>query len=136
MPNFPNPPVKVKTQGEANTALAASLPEVVRPTRRTHLKAVYVTYSANVSVDVTVTLNAGVGAAYDVRLATMSLVANRWGVYLPEVSIPLVPGDTIDVAAPAGGAGITATVQILLSEDLPTQDGEGGYQIEPQMGAR
>lgn len=130
MPIFPVQPERVKGLGLANAALTVSTPGPVSAERRTVLKAVYVSYSANVGVSVTVTINSGAGAAFDVRLATIVLAANRWGVYVPTVPIPLAVGDTIDVAAPAGGAGITATAQILLDHEYPAQDGEGGYQVE------
>lgn len=131
MPIFPVQPERVSRQGLANTALTVSTPEPVSAERRTVLRAVYVSYSANVNQSATVTLNSGAGAAFDVRLATIDLVAQRWGVYIPDVPIPLAVGDTVDVAAPAGGAGITATAQILLDHEYPAPDGEGGYQVDP-----
>jgi len=130
MPIFPVQPERVSSLGLANTALALATPVPVAADRSTVLKAVYVSYSANVSVDVTVTLNSGAGAAYDVRLATITLAAQRWAVYVPDIDVPMALGDTIDVAAPAGGVGITATAQILLDHEYPVQDGEGGYQYE------
>lgn len=76
------------------------------------LELVTVAYSANVGLDVTVTLSAGAGAAYDVVLSKPTIAAGRYAVYLPEKRIPLADGDAIDVLAPAGGAGITSGVQI------------------------
>lgn len=120
--------------GTANTALTVSSEPVPRAERKT-LSAVYIVYSANVSLDATVTLNSALGSDWDVILGTLTFTAERYGVYLPERPIPLSTGDVIDVLSPAGGASITATAVILFNNDTPLQDGEGGYQIEPSMGA-
>lgn len=75
---------------------------------------VYVTvkYSSSVTKDVTVTLNSGAGSAYDTLLATMELASNQHGVFIPDERVDILPDDTIDVVAPAGGAGITSAVTI------------------------
>ncbi len=134
MPIFPTLPERVKGQGLANAALTVSTPEPVSSDRRTILKAVFVTYSAVVTANVTVTLNSGAGAAFDVRLATITLTAERWGWFIPPVPIPLSVGDTIDVAVPAGGTSITATAQLVLDHEYPLQDGEGGFQADFSRG--
>lgn len=133
---FSNKIERVKGQSNANTVLNLTLPEDIKPTQRTVLKAVFVSYSSNVTVNALVTLDSGVGTAYDIRLATIVLTANRWGVYIPEVPIPLVQGDKIAVVAPAGGATITATVQIILDHETPMPEGVGEYITESTMGAR
>lgn len=129
MPIFPRQPERTRHVGAANTALTVSSPPVTRD-KRTWLSAIYVTYSANATVSVTVTLNSGVASDYDVRLATLTLVANRYGVFLPEREEPLAVGDVIDVVAPAGGAGITAAVEIKLEHEYPVPDTRGGYEAE------
>ncbi len=121
MPAFREPIARTRAISGANAAQTVSSPPVTRE-RRTTLSAVYVAYTANVSVTVTVTLNSGVAAGYDTRLASIDLVANRWGWFVPVRPFPLADGDVIDVAAPAGGAGITAAVQILLDHEYPPED--------------
>lgn len=129
MPIFPRQPERIRRIGGANAAVTVSSPPVTRD-KRTWLSAVYITYSANVSVSATVTLNSGVVAAFDLRLATLTFVANRYGVFLPERMEPLAVGDVIDVLAPAGGAGITAAVEIKLEHEYPVPDIRGGYEAE------
>jgi hypothetical protein len=69
------------------------------------------------ATDITVTLNAGAGSDYDTLLASIELITGqRYAVYIPEVPIPLMVDDTIDVAVPAGGAAITSAAQILIRE--------------------
>ena len=93
--------------GAANTALTASLTG-----RRRRLLAVTVKYSgAPTQAGVTVTLNNGAGAAYDAVLSTGSANAQTT-IFLPNLPIPLLADDAIDVLAPAGGVGITAAVAI------------------------
>ncbi len=81
------------------------------------LRAVFVNYSGNATQDVTVTLNSGIGAAYDTLLATLSLVAEQDGFYLPEKPIPIMHDDQIDVTAPAGGGALTSQVIIITELD-------------------
>lgn len=75
---------------------------------------VTVKYSSAVTEDVTVTLNSGAGSAYDTLLATMELANNQHGVFIPDEMVDILPDDTIDVVAPAGGAGITSAVTIYM----------------------
>lgn len=121
--------------GIANIAFTHSTDEVLDGDVKT-LIAVYIAYSANVTQNVTVTINSALGSAWDILLNTMALSTNRYGVYIPDKDVPLYPGDTIDVLMPAGGSSITGTVQVMFANKVSVQDGEGGYQIEPQMGAR
>ncbi len=120
--------------GIANTATTISSRSVRSYERRT-LSAVYVAYSANASVNVTVTINSGLGSDFDVVVSTLVLSTSRYGVYLPERPMPLAVGDTIDVLLPAGGASVTATAQLLFEVEQDV-DEERGYAAEPQMGAR
>ena len=81
-----------------------------------------VAYSAGIAanLDITIDLNAGAGAGYDARLATIQLVAGqRWGVYIPDVPVPLQSDDVVDAVAAAGGAGVTSGVQIYIREVTP-----------------
>ena len=102
------PVESTKGESAADTAQTVSSPA----RGRRDLKVVTVAYSASVSVDVLVTLNAGAGDAYDTILGRIELSSERYGVYLPEAPIPMADGDAIDVLAPAGGGGITSTVEI------------------------
>lgn len=97
----------VGTSG-ANAAQTVSSPT----TGRRVLKYVLVAYTANVGLDVTVTLNSGEDAAYDTLLSTLTFAAGRYGVYIPDHDFPLGDGDAIDVLAPAGGAAITSSITI------------------------
>lgn len=121
--------------GAANTAVTISS-KAVKSYERRVLSAVYIAYSANASVDVTVTINSGLDANFDILVATLSLVADRYGVYLPERPLPVAVGDVIDVLLPAGGASITATAQILFEVSEEVSDEQRGYETEQRMGAR
>jgi len=131
MPIFPVQPVRIPRISLPNTALTVST-EPVPLDRKRKLVAVYVSYSAVLvnAASITVTLNSGAGSDFDIRLATIDLIiGQRWGAYIPPVPIPLTLDDTIDVLAPAGGGALTAGVAILYDDELPVQDGEGGYQV-------
>ena len=67
--------------------------------------------AAPTQAGVTVTLNSGVGAAYDAELNAGSANAQTT-VYAPTGRIIIAPDDVLDVLAPAGGAGITSTIAI------------------------
>ena len=130
MPTFPELEPRTKAIGGANVAFTlSSLPVTLE--KRTRLVAVYITYSAAVSVSATVTLNSGIGSDYDVTLATLVFTAERYGVYLSERPIPISEGDVIDVLAPAGGASVTAAIEIKFEHDYP-EELEKGYQVEFQ----
>lgn len=102
---------RIREVGAANTALTLSSPPI-RDNKLKQLTHVFVAYSANVSLDVTITLNSGLLPAHDVTLSTLTFSANRFGVYIPDVPIPLDDGDVVDVLAPAGGGSITAAIEI------------------------
>ena len=73
---------------------------------------VTVKYSAPVTQNATVTLNSGMGAAWDTVWATIALVAAKDGVYTPDGKMTIADDDVIDVVAPAGGPGITSAIAI------------------------
>lgn len=77
-----------------------------------HILYVTVKYSAVVTVNVTITLNSGAGAAWDTILQTIVLTAAQDGVWIPDADIEIGDDDVIDVLAPAGGVGITAAIAI------------------------
>lgn len=73
---------------------------------------VVVAYSASpTQAGTTVVLNSGAGAAFDATMNTGTANA-RYNVYIPDGEVIIVDGDAVDVTAPAGGAGITASVSI------------------------
>jgi hypothetical protein len=79
-------------------------------TRR--LTSVVVKYSAApTQAGVTITHNQGIGAGFDALLTTGSADALTT-VYIPDGDYWVPANDSIDVAAPAGGAGITAAVVV------------------------
>jgi hypothetical protein len=82
------------------------------PAQHRMLVGVFVTYSGSVAKAVTVTLNSGLGAAYDVLLNTITTVAGQ-GQYIPAGPIEVFADDVVDVAAAAGGGGITSQVIIV-----------------------
>jgi len=67
--------------------------------------------AAPTQAGVTATFNAALGAAFDTVLNTGTANAQAT-VYQPTLPITLRATDAIDVAAPAGGAGITSSVMI------------------------
>lgn len=100
----------------ANAAQTVSSPARSRRV----LKMVTVAYSAVIAagLNVTVTLNAGAGAGYDTRLATIDMLAgDRWALFVPDIPIPLADGDSVDVVCPAGGAAVTSGCQIYTEPD-------------------
>jgi len=77
-----------------------------------HLQMVTVKYSASVTQNVTITLNAGAGAAWDTLLQTIALAAATDGLWIPDEEILLLSDDELDVLAPAGGGAVTSAVSI------------------------
>jgi len=73
---------------------------------------VTVKWSAAVTQNVTCTLNAGAGVAYDTLMQTIAFVNETDGVWFPDSDVIIKNDDQLDVVAPAGGAGITSAVQI------------------------
>lgn len=105
--------VRSNEAGTANTLLTASTIRGV-PFK---LLRVAVHYSGAVTqAGVTVTVNSGLGSNYDHVIHTGSADVQDT-VYNPTEPDVLGPGDEIDVAAPAGGAGDVAYV-VIMTEDL------------------
>jgi hypothetical protein len=74
---------------------------------------VTVTYSSSTTQNITVTLNSGAGAAYNVVFNTIAISSGTQGVYIPSTPIPFNADDTITVAAPAL-ASQTSSIAIYL----------------------
>ncbi len=70
-------------------------------------------YSANVTQNVTVIRNSQRGVDYDTVRETLILTAERDGFFAPSEELKLLDGDALDIRAPAGGAGITSTIEIV-----------------------
>lgn len=99
--------------GVINTALTAKTRAVAQ--EKAKLVAVFATYDVAMSGNVVVTLESGAGDNFDTILATIVLVAQRYGVYLPDGGpLELAEGDIVKVVADAGGATSTASVLIHL----------------------
>jgi len=82
------------------------------PAQHRTLVGVFAVYSGAVAVAVTVTLNSGLGAAYDVLLNTITTAAGQ-GQYIPTGPVEIFDDDVIDVAAAKGGQGVTSQVIIV-----------------------
>lgn len=100
-------------QGTANIILAAVMPALISPSKKP-FRIFFVTckYSAApTQTGVTIDLDSGVDAAYDTLLATG--VANAQNtVYFPDGDLKIADDDGVNVTAPAGGVGITASIAI------------------------
>jgi hypothetical protein len=100
--------------GAANTLLTATTNGASGGKFR--LVLVTVAYSAApTQAGVTTTLDSGAGAGFDATLNTGTANA-RYTVYQPSDHMHLGTGDSIVVAAPAGGAAITASVAIYVEK--------------------
>lgn len=64
---------------------------------------------------VTVTIDSGLGAAYDTLLATGTANATTT-VYAPDGDIWLMPGDAVLVTSPSGGGALTAAITVVVEE--------------------
>lgn len=64
---------------------------------------------------VLVTIDSGLGAAYDTLLATGSANATTT-VYAPDADIWLLPGDALVVTTPSGGGALTAAISVVVEE--------------------
>lgn len=64
----------------------------------------------------TVTIDSGNGAAYDVALTNAS-DNTRYFIYLPTKDIPLLPGDAIVVATPSGGGSVKSSVSVKVRQE-------------------
>lgn len=79
-------------------------------------KLLYVTCKydqAPTQAGVTVTLDSGISSLYDTLLTTGTANSQNT-VYIPDGDVWLIDGDSIIVAAPAGGASIEASIVIAL----------------------
>ena len=106
--------LKIYETSAANTAVTVSTP--TDRNRILRLLAVYVKYSTNVTKNVTVTYNAGHGAAYDTLHQTFALAATDEGVFVPDEAVYIHPTDAYDVTAEAGGGGVTCAVTVVCLE--------------------
>lgn len=95
-------------ESAADTALTLSTP--LRVYRK--IVKVMVKYSANVTQNVTITLNSGEGASWDHVLKTLVISNARDAVWEPDSDTVLAVDDALDVLAPAGGGVITAAISI------------------------
>ena len=100
-------------ESAANTSLALST-ATGKPKR---VLWVSTKYSANVSVDVTIEIDNGLGATYDTTIETISLIAARNGFWLPDGELWIDRDDIVKVTAPAGGAAVTSTIVIAYMEE-------------------
>lgn len=107
--------VKVTDASAANTALTVSSP--TGATRVMRLISVRVRYSAAVTLDVTITFNSTEGAAYDTLERSIRLTGEQDVFYIPDAESYHFSTDTIDVLCPAGGAGVTSQVTMILKEE-------------------
>lgn len=99
--------------GTANTNLLSTTGPIGTPFR---LLLVTIAYSAAATqTGVTTTINANAGAGYDTVLNTGTANA-RYTTYQPVMDLVFAPGDAIDVSALAGGAAVTASVQIYVEK--------------------
>lgn len=71
--------------------------------------------AAPTQAGVTSTLNSGAGAGYDTLLNTGTANA-RYSAWFPNANLVLGDDDALDVSAPAGGAGITASIAVYTEE--------------------
>jgi hypothetical protein len=84
--------------------------------KKYRLLSVFTAYSAApTQAGVTVTLNSGAGAGFDVVLNTGTANA-RYTNYIPGGELIIGPDDQIDVSAPAGGGVITNSTTIYCEE--------------------
>ena len=98
--------------GAANTALAVT----VGGHKGKRVVQVLVKYSAApTQAGVTTELDSGAGAGYDTLLNTGTANAQNT-VYNPGGTVVLGKDDALKVTAPAGGAGITASISVYTEE--------------------
>lgn len=84
--------------------------------KKWRLISVMTAYSgAPTQAGVTVTLNSGVGAAFDTVLSTGAANA-RYTTFIPSSEFIFGPDDQIDVSAPAGGGSLTSSSVIYCEE--------------------
>lgn len=97
--------------GTANTSLTSTMAARGSPYR---VIAVTISYSAApTEAGTTVTLASGAGAAYNCVLST-GTANTQYNSFIPQNDLILAGSDGLTVVAPAGGAGITASVAIYI----------------------
>jgi len=100
--------------GTANTLLTSAL--AAQTSIPLRVVAVNVAYSAApTQAGVAIKLDSGAGAGYDTTLNTGSANA-QYTSYVPAGDLVIGKDDGLVVTAPAGGAGITASVSIYLED--------------------
>lgn len=110
--------VRYSGTSAANSADTLTTPAVAKHHSR-KLLFVSVHYSASptyTATALTVKIDSALGASYDLTLFAGSANNAQDVVYLPDPDIRQLPGDAIVVAAPAGGSGITAAIQVTVLE--------------------
>ena len=108
-------PYRVAVTGAANAITTAASPINPIPLR---LRLITVKYSASVTQNVTVTLDSGAGAAYDVLLSTLAISAGTTAVYNAPGTFPIAADDQIVVVAPAGGVGVTCSITLYCDRQI------------------
>lgn len=109
------PALKTQSVSNANASLTVTTTAHSRPT---HLTRVSVVYRDNadalvaVSKDVTVTIVDAADPLHNIPLPTISLVSASSGMLLAD-DVEILEGETVQVVAPAGGAGNKAYVTIV-----------------------
>jgi hypothetical protein len=84
---------------------AAAVAMTIAPGVAWQLESIRVHLSAGgAATDLTATVDAGAGAAYDVVLATQAMNGVTDYVYKPDFPIPFTPDDELDIAYTNGGA--------------------------------
>lgn len=108
-----NPVYRFTETGVANTQLVATC---VADNKSLRVLSAYAVYSANpTQAGVTFKIDNGAGSSYDSIVNTGSANA-RYTNYMPSCPVFLGEGDAMVVDAPAGGAGITASVSVYAEE--------------------
>lgn len=107
-----NPIYRYTETGGANAALVAACAPAV-PFRFLSAHAVY--SAAPAQAGVTTKLDSGAGAAFDSTLNTGAANA-QFTNNQPNPSLHLGDNDAVEVTAPAGGVGITASVSVYVEE--------------------
>lgn len=104
---------RTSRRGVINTELTVKTKVVAQ--EKAKLVAVFVAYDVAMSGNVVVTLESGAGDNFDTTLGTITLVAQRYGVYRPDGGpLDLAEGDIVKVVAAAGGATSTAAVMVYI----------------------
>lgn len=102
-----NPPVVGTSGANAPQTIATAAAANVN-----RLNFVSCTYSAApTEAGVTITIISASGSAYNIVINTFAANLQN-NFYLPVMDLLILPGDTVSVTAPAGGAGVTSSIVI------------------------